>query len=105
MLLRQKDRDTVDLSLSLSQLKKLYVALFRQLHDAGPAGFDDLDEDDMLLTLQTYLQRRAGEQGVDCTIHRDWEAFLGVNDAPSCEQRFAARNGGDARPADAGQDA
>lgn len=92
MLLRQTDRDTVELSLSLSQLKKLYVALFRQLHNAGPAGFDDLDEDDMLLTLQTYLQRRAAEQGVDCTIHRDWEAFLGISEAPSCEQRFASRN-------------
>lgn len=91
MMLRQKDPEQIDLSVSLSQLKKLYVALFRQLHDSGPAGMDDLDEDDMLMTLQTYLQRRAREAGVDATIHSQWEAFLGMSGQPTCEQRFADR--------------
>lgn len=91
MLLKQKNGETIELNVSLSQLKKIYIALFRQLHGASAADFDALDEDDMLLTLQTYLQRIAGEQGVDGTIHSEWEAFLGNHDAPSCEERFANR--------------
>lgn len=90
MLLRQRDVESIDLTLSLSQLKKIYIALFRQLHAAGQEGFDALDEDDMLLTLQTYLQRRAREAGVDCTIHADWEAFLGMSGPASCAHRAAA---------------
>lgn len=91
MLLREKTLEQVELSLTLSQLKKIYLALFHQLHQGGPAAFDDMDEDDMLITLQTYLQQRARQEGVDCTIHANWEAFLGVKDAPSCEVRFANR--------------
>ena len=91
MLLKQKNDETIELNVSLSQLKKIYVALFRQLHGTSAADFDALDEDDMLLTLQTYLQRTAGEQGVDGTIHSQWEALLGIDDAPSCEDRFAQR--------------
>ncbi|MFN0138195.1 MAG: hypothetical protein ACKVS9_18985 [Phycisphaerae bacterium] len=91
MLLKQRDADSVELLTSLSQLKKMYVALFRQLHTGGIDAFDALDEDDMLITLQTYLQRRAREAGVDCTNHSEWDAFLGIQDAPSCEVRFAAR--------------
>ena len=92
MLLKDTGDDAVQLSVSLNQLKTLYVAIFRQLHAAGAAAFDALDEDDMLLTLQTYLQRKAREAGVDATNHSEWDAFLGVRDAPSCEQRFADRN-------------
>ncbi len=91
MLLREKAPDQIELTLSLSQLKKLYVALFKQLHSAGMAALDDIDEDDMLLTLQTYIQRRASQAGVDGTIHSDWERFLGIIDAPSCDARFRDR--------------
>lgn len=92
MLLKEISIDAVELSLSLSQLKKLYIALFRQLHTSGSAAdFDDFDEDDMLTTLQMYLQKRAAAAGVDGTIHSEWEAFLGIKDAPSCEQRFSGR--------------
>jgi hypothetical protein len=91
MLLREHGRDAIELQVTLSQLKKVYVGLFRQLHHCSAVDFDALDEDDMLLTLQTYLQRRAGESGVDCTNHSAWDAFLGV-EAPSCEVRFADRN-------------
>lgn len=91
MLLKQKNDETIELNVSLSQLKKIHVALFRQLHEASTSDFGALYEDDMLLTLQTYLQRKAGEQGVDGTIHSEWEAFLGHPDAPSCEERFAER--------------
>ena len=92
MLLKEQNTDTVQLSVSLSQLKKLYVALFRQLHDTHFSAIDELDEDDMLLTIQTYLQRRAAQQGVDGTVHAHWEAFLGIQYAPSCEQRFSDRS-------------
>jgi len=91
VLLKDTGNDHVHLTVSLRQLKTLYVALFRRLHAAGPAAFDDIDEDDMLLTIQTYLQRKAREAGVDATDHSQWEAFLGVQDAPSCEQRFRDR--------------
>lgn len=91
MLLKERSDGSVELTLSPSQLKKLYLAMFRQLH-AGGMSFDALDEDDMLLTLQTFLQRKAAAAGVDATIHAQWEAFLGVSDAPSCEQRFGDRD-------------
>lgn len=88
MLLRSRDGRTIELTVSLSQLKKLYVSLFRRLQETGAAGLDEIDEDDMLLTMQTFLQQRAAEQGVDCTIHSEWEAFLGMTDTPSCRQRL-----------------
>jgi hypothetical protein len=91
MYLRSKDTDTIELGLSLEQLKKIYVALFSRLHDSRFAAIDELDEDDMLLTIQTCLQREARKAGVDCTDHSAWEAFLGIQDAPTCEQRFAGR--------------
>lgn len=90
MLLRAKDEDRVQLDVSLSQLKKLYIALFRQLRAAGLDGLDDVDEDDMLLTLQTYLQKRAAAQGVDCTNHTLWEEFLGLGPR-YCEDRGRGR--------------
>lgn len=91
MFLREIPGQPVELGVSVAQLKKIYLALFRQLHDSSFHDFDELDEDDMLLTIQTYLQRKAREQGVDCTDHAAWEAYLGVKDAPSCEQRFSNR--------------
>lgn len=91
MLIREKGDQTVELHVSLNQMKTLYVALFRRLHDLSTVEFDELDEDDMLTTLQLYLQRRAAAAGVDCTNHAAWETFLGVKDAPSCEDRFADR--------------
>lgn len=91
MLIREKDAESIELHVSLNQVKKLYTALFRRLHDASPADFDELDEDDMLTTLQTYLQRRAAAAGFDGTNHAEWEAFLEMKDMPSCEERFRDR--------------
>jgi hypothetical protein len=87
MMLKALDADAVELTLSLSQLKKLYVALFRQLHASRLRDLDQIDEDDMLLTFQTYLQKRAAGAGVDGTIHSEWERFLGIQEPPTCEQR------------------
>ena len=94
MYLRGKSGESIELGLSLSQLKKIYIALFNRLHDSRFSAIDELDEDDMLLTIQTYLQREARQAGVDCTDHSAWEAFLGIQDAPTCEQRFADRTRG-----------
>lgn len=91
MRLTERTEDSIELAVSLAQAKRLYVALFRQLHAQGIAAVDDFDEDDMLITLQTYLQRRARQAGVDGTIHSEWESFLGIQDAPTCEQRFRDR--------------
>lgn len=91
MHLTEIDASVVQLRLSHTQLKKIYVALFRDLHAGGPEALDALDDDDMLLTIQTYLQRLARAAGVDGTIHSEWEAFLGMTDQPSCAARFAAR--------------
>lgn len=91
MLLKERGDGELELRVSLSQAKKVYLALFRQLHSGGAAAFEALDEDDMLSTLQGYLQRRAAAEGVDVTNHAEWDAFLGVTDAPSCEARFEAR--------------
>lgn len=94
MMLREIETNQIQLCLSLTQAKKIYIALFHRLHDSRLAALDDLDDDDMLLTLQTYLQRRARAAGVDCTDHAAWEAFLGMSDMPSCETRFADRQPG-----------
>lgn len=91
MLLRERDEARTELTCTLSQVKKIYLALFRQLHAADLADFDALDEDDMLLTLQSFLQARARAEGVDVTNHSEWDAWLGVTNAPSCAQRFASR--------------
>lgn len=91
MFLREQSEDQVDLRVSLSQLKKIYLGLFRQLHQSTPANFDEFDEDDMLSTLQNYLQRRAAAAGIDGTDHAKWDAFLGVVDAPSCGERRTHR--------------
>ena len=49
----------------------------------------EFDDQDILLTLQLFLQRKAGEQGVDVSIHQDWERFLGYKHVEACEDRYA----------------
>lgn len=85
MFLVERNSDTIELTITVQQAKQLYLALFQRLRNAGPAGFDDFDEDDLLLDLQTYLQRKAREAGVDSTIHAEWEAFLGSNAKGACD--------------------
>lgn len=94
MFMREKDDGRIELNLSLKQAKRVYQALFQRLRAAEPREFDELDEDDMLMTLQTFLQRKAREAGVDATDHSQWDAFLGVITAPSCAARFSARSDG-----------
>jgi len=83
--IRDRDEDYVELSCSLDSIKKIYWALFRQLRSqAVSREFDDFDDDDLLLTLQVYLQRKAREAGVDATLHSEWERFLGVEGRQAC---------------------
>ncbi len=70
---------------NLDEVKELYRALFHALRSHGPEEFDDQD---ILLTLQLFLQRKAGEQGVDVSIHQDWERFLGYKHVEACEDRY-----------------
>ena len=62
MLLREQERDRIQLDLSLSQLKKIYVALFHRLHNArggmSAAAFEEFDEDDMLLITLEFANNR-----------------------------------------------
>lgn len=69
----------------LSQLKRVYRSLFAQLR-ADPGA--DLDDGDCLLELQMFLQQKAGEAGVDVTLHSAWEAWLGHEASIPCEQRY-----------------
>ncbi len=69
---------------ALTELKNLYRPLFGQLR-TEPGR--DLDESDCLLELQSFLQWKAKEDGVDITHHAAWEAWFD-NQAPvPCEQR------------------
>jgi hypothetical protein len=70
----------------LSQVKSVYRSLFAQLR-ADPGA--DVDDGDCLLELQMFLQRKAGEDGVDVTHHQAWEAWLGHETPIPCDQRYA----------------
>ncbi len=87
MQLIQRGNNDVQLNVSLDQMKQIYVALFCRLQTGGCDAFELLDQDDMLLTLQSYLQQRAAEQGIDCTVHEEWEQFLGITHPRSCPRR------------------
>ncbi len=71
---------------NLNAMKEIYRALFHALRSSSSQEFDDQD---ILLTLQLFLQRKAGEQGVDVSIHQDWERFLGYKHVEACEDRYA----------------
>lgn len=81
----ERKPDAIELTISLEQAKQIYVALFQRLRDAGPAGIDSFDDDDLLLNLQTFLQQKARAVGVDCTNHAEWEAFVGYSGAGACD--------------------
>jgi len=83
MELREGIAGQIELRLSPEQLKRLYVALFCKLQTGGCTAFDEL-EDDLLLQMQSYLQRYAAAQGVDCTAHDQWERFLGITHPQHC---------------------
>lgn len=87
MRLQALDGGRIELDVSLDQLKRIYTALFCRLQTGGCSSFDDLDKDDLLLTVQQYLHQEATRQGVDCADHAAWEQFLGITHPRSCPRR------------------
>ena len=55
----------------ISELKQLYLILHSQLSEAH-----ELMDFELLQDLQTYLQQKAGEDGVDVTHHAQWATWL-----------------------------
>lgn len=90
MQLRQNDRGQIEFDVSLDQLKRIYTALFCRLQTGGCQSFQELERDDLLLDIQGHLQKQAAAQGVDCTDHAEWEAFLGITHPPTCPRRTPA---------------
>ena len=80
-----KGQDSFIVTCSLTDLKRLYRALFAQLR-ADPEA--DLDETDFLMYLQLALQQEAQIAGVDVSNHSDWDRFLGEAQPRSCEERY-----------------
>ncbi|MGE3181056.1 MAG: hypothetical protein AB7N71_05445 [Phycisphaerae bacterium] len=91
-MITELKKDSVRLDVSLDQVKKIYVALFKQLHASQSGSLADFDDDDLLLDLQMFLQKKARQENVDGTIHSEWERFLGMQEMPSCEERFASHH-------------
>ncbi len=94
MHLQQQDAGQIELTVDLNQLKRIYTALFCRLQTGGCTSFEDLDQDDMLLQIQEHLQQQAARQGIDCTDHAAWEAFLGISHPPNCPRRGAKHPAG-----------
>ena len=67
-------------SYELTDLKHIY----RTLH--GPLQEDfELMDSELLLDLQTWLQSKAGDEGVDVSIHAQWAAWLNDGKPVSCD--------------------
>ena len=68
-------------SYELTDLKRIYRTLHRQLQE----DFELMDSE-LLLDLQTWLQSRAGEEGVDVSIQAQWAALLNDGKPVRCSQ-------------------
>ena len=66
-------------SYELTDLKRIYRILHGQLQN----DFDLMDSE-LLHDLQTWLQARAGSEGVDVSIHAQWAAWLNDGKPVSC---------------------
>lgn len=83
--------DEFQLTVSLEQLKRIYTALYCRVQTGGCNAFADVDQDDLLLTLQTQLHKQAAAQGVDCLARDEWETFLGITHPASCPRKHSDR--------------
>ena len=63
----------------VSDLKRIYRTLHAQLQQ----DFELMDSG-LLLDLQTWLQTKAGAEGVDVSIHAQWSAWLNDGKPVSC---------------------
>ena len=66
-------------SYELTDLKRIYRTLHKQLQE----DFELMDSE-VLMDLQTWLQAKAGADGVDVSIHAQWEAWLNDGKPVSC---------------------
>ena len=66
-------------SYALTDLKHIY----RTLHGQLQQDFELMDSE-LLLDLQTWLQAKAGDEGVDVSIHAQWAAWLNDGKPVSC---------------------
>ncbi len=69
----------------VDELKLVYRVLHRNLMQHM-----ELMDSEFLQGLQTWLQFRAGQDGVDIADHSQWDAWLGGT-YTSCEERVAQR--------------
>jgi len=67
-------------SYALTDLKRIY----RTLHSHLQEDFELMDSE-LLLDLQTWLQVKAGDEGVDVSIHAQWAAWLNDGKPVSCD--------------------
>ena len=67
-------------SYELTDLKRIYRTLHGQLQE----DFELMDSE-LLLDLQTWLQAKAGDEGVDVSIHAQWAAWLNDGKPVSCD--------------------
>ena len=63
----------------ITDLKHIYRTLHKQLQE----DFELMDSE-ILLDLQTWLQTKAGTEGVDVSIHAQWAAWLNDGKPVSC---------------------
>ena len=66
-------------SYEVTDLKRIYRSLHKQLQE----DFELMDSE-ILLDLQTWLQAKAGTEGVDVSIHAQWAAWLNDGKPVSC---------------------
>ena len=64
--------------------------IFRVLH-ANLAKELELMDAEVFAEMQRQLHRAAKDDGVDVTDHEAWDAWLGLDDGLSCEQRLGGR--------------
>ena len=69
----------------IDELKLVYRVLHRNLMENM-----ELMDTDFLQGLQSWLQFRAGRDGIDIADHAQWDAWLG-GQVVSCEERVAQR--------------
>jgi hypothetical protein len=69
----------------LKDLKLVYRTLHAHLMEHA-----ELMDSELFLALQTTLQGRAREEGVDLTDHAAWDRWLG-NEPTPCDERMKSR--------------
>ena len=78
--------DAVIAALDADELKLIYRVLHQHLGE-----HPELMDTDFLIELQNYLQRKAISEKVDIADHGKWDAWIGNENAASCDVRVRGR--------------